>query len=274
MEDLNKNQIVLLTILISFVTSIATGIMTTSLLMEAPVEVTQTINRVVEKTIETVTPAPTEDGSKKDVKKEVVTVVVNEEDRVIDSIDKNTKSIVRIRATNKELGIDNFYGLGIVVSKEGVIATDKKLVSEVMDYVAITSDGVSIPLAYIKTSNKDNAGFFLAKPKDKYNFVPVTLSGSVPKLGQSVVSIGGDRVNAVLTGRITTINTKEVSSTTPKVITSIETDISPVDSVYGAPILSLSGEILGLNLSDFNSTKIYIPASIIREELAKIKIVE
>ena len=43
-DDLNKNQIILLTLLISFVTSIATGIITTSLLQEAPVEVTRNIN--------------------------------------------------------------------------------------------------------------------------------------------------------------------------------------------------------------------------------------
>jgi diacylglycerol kinase len=85
MEDLNKNQIILLTILISFVTSIATGIMTVSLLMEAPVEVTNTINRVVEKTIETVTPEIVNNSKQT---KEVVTVVVSEDDKVVSAIEK------------------------------------------------------------------------------------------------------------------------------------------------------------------------------------------
>jgi hypothetical protein len=75
MEDLNKNQIVLLTVLISFVTSIATGIMTVSLLQEAPIEVTKNINRIVEKTIETVTPATILTPSQK----EITTVIVKEE---------------------------------------------------------------------------------------------------------------------------------------------------------------------------------------------------
>ena len=91
MEDLTKHQLILIVLLITFVTSIATGIITFTLLnKEAPVEVTQQINRVVEKTIERVVTEP----GKPD--KVVTTVVVNEEDRVLESISKNEKSIVRL----------------------------------------------------------------------------------------------------------------------------------------------------------------------------------
>ena len=88
MEDLNKNQIVLLTLLVSFVTSIATGIITTSLLQQAPVEVVRNINSIVEKTIEKVTPATVTTTSPAGTK-EVTTIIVKEEDVIIDSINKN-----------------------------------------------------------------------------------------------------------------------------------------------------------------------------------------
>src|SRR3989338_3016811 len=112
MEDLTKHQLILIVLLVTFVTSIATGIITFSLLSEAPVEVTQTINRVVEKTIERVVTEP----GKPD--KVVTTVIVNEEDRVLEAIAKNEKSIVRLKTAGAD-GTEVVSGLGLVVSGDG-----------------------------------------------------------------------------------------------------------------------------------------------------------
>ena len=49
MNDLSKQQLILLALLVSFVTSLATGIFTVSLMSQAPQEVVQTINNVVER---------------------------------------------------------------------------------------------------------------------------------------------------------------------------------------------------------------------------------
>jgi hypothetical protein len=51
-EDLNKTQLLLLTILVNFVTAIATAVLAVSLLDQAPPTVTQTINHIVERTVE------------------------------------------------------------------------------------------------------------------------------------------------------------------------------------------------------------------------------
>src|SRR3989344_8517758 len=96
MEDLNKNQFILLVLLVTFVTSIATGIMTSALLQEAPVEITRNINRIVEKTVETVIPGNIISTPSETVFKEVTTIVVKEEDSVVDAISKNAQAIVRI----------------------------------------------------------------------------------------------------------------------------------------------------------------------------------
>ncbi len=57
-KELNKTQLVLVTLLITFVVSIATGIITVSIMQKMPPSVPTTINRVIEKTIERVTMAP------------------------------------------------------------------------------------------------------------------------------------------------------------------------------------------------------------------------
>ncbi|MHB1316863.1 MAG: S1 family peptidase [Minisyncoccota bacterium] len=269
MEDLNKNQLILLVLLVTFVTSIGTGIITVSLLMEAPIEVTNTINRVVEKTIETVGPVQTivTGGTSKDKEVQIQTVVVKEEDQVIGSIEKNTKAVVRIREKNDSVEVNNFYGLGVVVSKSGIIATDKKNISEVMDYVAMMSDGTEIPLVSIYADKKSNIGFFMAKPTKPYTFSFVTFSSGDPKLGQSAVVIGGNSSNAISVGRVTALSLKDLDSVSgTKYLASFTTDVSPVDGVYGGPVFSLSGELLGLSISELSSSKIYIPAALVKKE--------
>jgi len=54
-KELDKRQLILLTLLISFVVSIATGIVTVSLMNQMPKSVPQTINNVIQRTIEKVT---------------------------------------------------------------------------------------------------------------------------------------------------------------------------------------------------------------------------
>ncbi|MEI6660433.1 MAG: hypothetical protein WCK91_03365 [bacterium] len=60
-QELDKKQLILLTLLITFVVSIATGIITVSLVNQAPKSVPQTVNNIIQRTIEKVTtvPAPT-----------------------------------------------------------------------------------------------------------------------------------------------------------------------------------------------------------------------
>jgi hypothetical protein len=54
-KELDKKQLILLTLLITFVVSIATGIVTVSLMKQMPKSVPQTINNVIQRTIEKVT---------------------------------------------------------------------------------------------------------------------------------------------------------------------------------------------------------------------------
>ncbi|MEK7650338.1 MAG: trypsin-like peptidase domain-containing protein [Patescibacteria group bacterium] len=118
MEELNKNQIVLLTLLISFVTSIATGIVTVTLLEQAPPTVTQTINRVVERTIEKTVPGDTKTTT---VIKEVP-VIVTEEQLIVDVINAASPAVVRIADK-----AGSTLGSGFIITDEGLLATADKI---------------------------------------------------------------------------------------------------------------------------------------------------
>ena len=274
MQDLNKNQIVLLVLLISFVTSIATGIMTVTLLQEAPVEVTRNINSVVEKTIETVTkPVTTLVPSGQ---KEVTTVIVKEEDSIINSIDQNIKSIVRINEIDGSSGDSSFYGIGLVASKDGFIIADKKTILANNTYRATMSDGTNFDLAAQGLDKQTNFVLFKAIQPQKtttYPFIPATFSDTEPKLGQTLISLGGDTNNSVGVGRVVSLDTKDVAvgTTTTKVLSSINTDISLKDFVDGSPAFNLSGEVVGVELSLDNS-KSFTPVVVLEKELSLLEV--
>jgi S1-C subfamily serine protease len=266
MEDLNKNQIVLLTLLVSFVTSIATGIMTASLLQEAPIEVTRNINSIVEKTIETVVPAtPTTN------QKEVTTVVVKEEDRIIESINKNVKSIVRIKERNPFTDESWFYGIGLVVSKDGLVVADRKTVLATNIYTAVLSDDTKVTLIPQGIDKQTNFILFKASLPEKSTLVfsPASISDAEPKLGQTLVALGGVDSNAVTVGRTISLDVKEsgVGSSTVKYLNQIITDVATKDLVSGSPLFNLSGDIVGIRLTS-DPLKNFAPSSLLKKEIS------
>lgn len=267
MEDLSKHQLILIVLLITFVTSIATGIMTFTLLQEAPVEVTQTITRVVEKTIEQV--APVTEGKPE---KTVTTVVVSEEDRIIDAISKNEKSIVRLKTVGAD-GSEIFAGLGFVVSNDGVVVADARSHTS-NSYNIVFSDNKIFPsgktyldnergIVFIKVSIPANAG--------KYNFYPANMGNSDNlKIGQTLVAISGRDSNAASIGRIFQLTFNEDKKT----IKNIFSDIKVSKIHLGSPVLNLSGEIVGIEapLIEGETEYSYIPVNTIK--IAKDKAIE
>ncbi|MES2213692.1 MAG: trypsin-like peptidase domain-containing protein [Patescibacteria group bacterium] len=277
MEDLTKHQTILLVLLVSFVTSIATGIMTVSLLQQAPVEITRNINSIVEKTIETVTPASISNSISKSSGKDTTTtttVVVKEDDLIVASINKNIKSVARISDIDRLSGESTFYGIGLVVNKDGTIMGVRRSIDLEHMYTAKLSDGTEITLAPQGLDKKSNFILFkIVQPEKakKTDFIPVSFAASDAQLGQTLISLGGDTSNAVSVGRVLSLVTKDstVASSTVKSIVGIDTDVSSRDIVLGSPLFNLSGDVVGLKLS-LETQKQFIPVSLLKRELANL----
>ncbi len=172
MENLTKQQIILLTLLVSFVTSIATGIVTVALMNQAPLGVSQTINRVVERTIEKVV-SPTSTTTSSVVKE---TIVVNEGDQIVSAIEKNSNSLVRIYTT----GTDNtgtqsieMVGIGIVLTDDGIIASDNSIISPEGKYFITTDDSKLHDLTILRSDSGEKVALLKIIPDSKN---PVTFN--------------------------------------------------------------------------------------------------
>ncbi|MEK7185456.1 MAG: S1C family serine protease, partial [Patescibacteria group bacterium] len=234
MEELTRTQTVLLCVLVSFVTSIGTGIITVSLLQEAPPGVTQTINQVVERTVERVVPGPSRETVKE------VTVVVKEEDLVIDSIKKNEKSLVRIAQASGgtgSSGAQNTVALGLVVSTNGNILVDRRAITDGSSFVATFHDGRQFPVKLVSSSlpsasnfagNIPNSAYLetIRENKDAdYAFFPaVTASSDTLQLGQTIIALGGKAQSQVAIGRVSFLNFSDTSvATSSKSVVIIQT---------------------------------------------------
>ncbi len=233
-KDLNKSQLILLAVLLSFVTSIATGITTVTLMQQAPASITTPINRIVQQTVEKI--------QQVEGKTVTQTVVIKEEDLVVDAIAKNqsaiftiTKEIQNPDSSTSEISV----GRGFAVSIDGIIVVDAILVPDKGVYF-VKNDSGKFKADFIST---DKTGFSLIKlgapinGKDKTIFtVPVFGDLSKMKIGQKVLVLGNSVNSFIFEG----LNSAK------------GIDLSVTKSNIGSLVLNLDGEVLGIALSSDN----------------------
>lgn len=146
-KELDKKQLILLTLLITFVVSIATGIVTVSLMNQMPSNVPQTINNVIQRTIERVTTVeiPLSEEKKKgnDLSfsenkntqhnmffdnGEILVSIYNK------NIEKNKEEVSSddkfLDLTNEEKVEEKPVGQGVLISETGLILVDSSIIKE------------------------------------------------------------------------------------------------------------------------------------------------
>ncbi|MEX0934123.1 MAG: trypsin-like peptidase domain-containing protein [Candidatus Paceibacterota bacterium] len=278
LEELTKTQIILLTLLTSFVTSIATGITTVTLMDQAPPGVTQTINRVVERTVEVIVPEKSQGAN---VNK---TVIVREEDFIVDATKINAKNLVTMSV--KEGEKSNALGVGFIVSASGIVATDKSLLpsqegEEVQKiFMGTTQEGITREMTLLDIAHEDLA-FFKMKPRvegeggkeERLLFTkPTFTKDSAVRLGQTAVVLGFDETASVLVGVVSRLEMKKDTATSTPT-----TEVSSLYRVYttltankhylGGPFIDTNTDILGIAIKGESGHLIAVPSSDIVEAL-------
>lgn len=229
-KELNKTQLILLAVLLSFVTSIATGITTVTLMQQAPASVTTPINRVVQQTIEKI--------QQVEGKTITQTIIVKEEDLVVDAIAKNKSAIFFITKETQDMDgkiIEAGAGHGFAVSSDGIIVADATFVGDKEVYY-VKNDSGKFKANFVST---DKAGFSFLKagvPLDEKNklvyTVPVLGDLEKMKVGQKILVLGSSVSSSIFEG----LDSDK----------SIDMNVSRSNA--GSLVLNLDGEALGIAL--------------------------
>ena len=230
-KELNKPQLILLAVLLSFITSIATGIVTVTLMQQAPVSFTAPVNRIVQQTVEKI--------QQVEGKTVTQTVVIKEEDLVVDAIAKNSDAVFTITKETQDADLKTIevsVGRGFAISTDGTVVADATLVPDKEVYYVKNNSG-KFKADFIST---DKAGFSFLKigaPLDEKNkiafMLPVFGDLSKMKIGQKVLVVG----NTVNSFMFEGLND------------SGGLDVSVSKSNIGSLVLNLDGEVLGMALS-------------------------
>lgn len=245
-EELNKSQIVMLTLLVSFVTSIATGIVTVSLMDQAPPTVTQTINRVVERTVERVVPQETQTAT---VITEERTVVVRESELIAQAVDRVSPSIVRVHGIDEDDEMDDFISRGAIVAP-GTIVTALGEMQVGDEYYIVFSDKKVVLGSIVSVDGVNALAMLSYTESDESEIAPAAFVTTSPKLGQTVVALTGEDKVKVASGLVTGFIDGSVQEDAEGEKTTgdqlFETNIAQSAIVRGSIIINTDGAVIGL----------------------------
>jgi S1-C subfamily serine protease len=194
----------------------------------------------------------------------IETVVVSEEDRVVEAISKNEKSVVRLRTPGAD-GTSTVSGMGIVVSENGTVMVDSRSYNSSFTYSIEYHDGKVYQIGKVEIRSSD--GLVFIKPlvpgdeTPKYTFHPASFGDSDSlKIGQTIVALAGRDSNTVSMGRV-----KQLETNSQKKVIGIISDIPTGRILPGSSIINLSGEIVGVEaLSGDSATYRYIPINALK----------
>lgn len=240
-------------------------------------------------------------------------VFVDEESAVIDTVQKSMESVVSIIVTKNipiykntivnpfgdlfgdDFGINRRVptgetkkqeiggGTGFVVSEDGLIVTNKHVVSdESADYSIVLNGGKTYELDVLaRDVSNDVAVAKVKNLKDKLKPLPLADSSNI-KLGQTVIAIGNalaEFKNTVTKGVVSGIERKITAGSQMRGDFEVLEDIIQTDAAInpgnsGGPLLNLSGEVIGINTavsSEGQNIGFAIPINSVKYAIESVK---
>lgn len=215
-------------------------------------------------------------------KTQVQQKVVSEESVVINVVDKVSPSAITVGIKKTQVVVDPFQNLydpfgffgqqpqqkpktqnidenigsGFVVSKDGLIVTNKHVVSDTQaEYKVITQDNKEHKVVNIY---RDPVNDLAILKIDGSDYKPVEMGDSTKlKVGQFVIAIGtalGEFRNTVTTGVVSGLG-RGISAGSPyeglseRLDNVIQTDAAINPGNSGGPLLNSSGQVIGVNVA-------------------------
>lgn len=223
--------------------------------------------------------------------------IVSEESVVTEIAEKVSPSVVTISAqtpqrqilqynpfggfsSSLEGGKPQDIGTGFIVSSDGLILTNKHVVSENTRYKVITKDDKEYEVKEIsKDPNNDIAVIRI----EADNLTPVELGDSSNlKVGQFVIAIGtalGEFRHTVTTGVISGLGRGIIAGSSfagfaEPLDNVIQTDAAINPGNSGGPLLNSSGQVIGVNVAVAEGAQnigFAIPINVIKDSLEEFK---
>lgn len=242
-EDLNKTQLLLLTLLVNFVTSIATGVIIVSLLDDTSPTVTQTVNRIVERTVESVAEAPA-----------VIPGIVPPKEVPAAPSDEERRTAAISAMSARSVAIyKNMSGKAYVT--EGTYLPKSKAVVTAATVFLPNEVAIQFPDGTMVEASKSRSAGSLTI----YGFADTATLPQAPgsslvatadiKSGQTVLGLASDK--SAVTGMVTKVDAAGITTT----ITGVPA---------GASIVNLSGSVIGIS----QGSGVFLPAALVNDLLS------
>jgi serine protease Do len=222
--------------------------------------------------------------------------VVLEENVVIDVVKQVSPSVVTVQVQTPSRRVIQFspfggfsqsiqggqpqdIGSGFIVSKDGLIVTNKHVVSDTtLTYKVITSDGKEYPVSVISRDPSNDIAVIKIDPPAG-GLTPITFGDSTNlQVGQFVIAIGtalGEFRNTVTTGVVSGLGRgitagSDLQGYVEQLDNVIQTDAAINPGNSGGPLLNSSGQVIGINVavaSGAQNIGFAIPVNVVTDAL-------